>query len=133
MSSESTPMLGRTVPTFERLLEDWKQLATRALHCAPLINIGLTWAEKYDNRMACTNAYAVAMCQSLAFSPRLIPDDWFIVVDPSCRMSWVTDHWDEDRLKSAKEFILNLVRLFNLQWDALICPADACQASTKDP
>ncbi|KAG2030130.1 ribonuclease H-like domain-containing protein [Suillus americanus] len=57
MSSESTPMLGRMVPVFERLLEDWKQVANSAPHCAPLINIGLTWAEKYDDRMSSTNAY----------------------------------------------------------------------------
>jgi hypothetical protein len=37
--------------------------------------------------------------------------DRSIVVDPTCRMSWATDHWDENRLKSAQEFILNLVRL----------------------
>jgi hypothetical protein len=68
MSSESTPMLSSAVPAFERLLEDWKQLADGAPHCAPLIDIGLTWVEKYDDRMACTNAYAVAMCQSFTFS-----------------------------------------------------------------
>jgi hypothetical protein len=59
-------MLGRTVPAFEHLLEDWKQLANSAPHCAPLINIGLTWADKYDNRMTYTNVYAVAMYQSLS-------------------------------------------------------------------
>ncbi|KAG2028229.1 hypothetical protein BDR03DRAFT_813806, partial [Suillus americanus] len=34
MSSESTPMLGHAVPAFERLLEDWKQVANSTLHCA---------------------------------------------------------------------------------------------------
>ncbi|KAG2067859.1 hypothetical protein BDR04DRAFT_1026261, partial [Suillus decipiens] len=69
MLSESTPILtGTAVPAFERLLEDWKQLANGAPHCAPLINIGLTWVEKYDDQMACMNAYAVVMCQSLIFS-----------------------------------------------------------------
>ncbi|KAG1727491.1 hypothetical protein EDB19DRAFT_1578118, partial [Suillus lakei] len=34
MSSESTPMLARMVPAFERLLEDWKQVANSAPHCA---------------------------------------------------------------------------------------------------
>jgi len=37
--------------------------------------------------------------------------DRSIDIDPTCQMSWATDYWDENQLKSAKEFILNLVHL----------------------
>ncbi|KAG1732704.1 hypothetical protein EDB19DRAFT_1831197 [Suillus lakei] len=61
--------------------------------------------------MSCTNAYAVVM-----------------FFDPTCRMSWVTDHWDEDQVKSAKEFILKLMHVKRAQRTSNI-PAPTQQPS----
>ncbi|KAG2040289.1 hypothetical protein BDR03DRAFT_858344, partial [Suillus americanus] len=67
MSSESTPTLSGTVPTFERLIEGWNHIANHFPHFAPLISIGLLWADKYDDQMGTTNAYAVSMYQFCIF------------------------------------------------------------------
>jgi hypothetical protein len=39
-------------------------LAQCVPHCEPLVQIGLTWADKYDERMGATKAYAVSMRES---------------------------------------------------------------------
>ncbi|KIK41148.1 hypothetical protein CY34DRAFT_13247 [Suillus luteus UH-Slu-Lm8-n1] len=70
MSGERTPKLSSAFPAFEMFIERWKLLAQHVPHCDPLVQIGLDWADKYDERMGTTNAYAVAM-----------------FVDPSIRMS----------------------------------------------
>jgi hypothetical protein len=65
MSGERTPKLSGAFPAFETFIERWKLLGERVPHCDPLVQIGLSWAEKYDERMGATNAYAVAMCESV--------------------------------------------------------------------
>jgi hypothetical protein len=67
MSGERTPMLSGTYPAFETLIEQWISLAKHVPHCGPLVQIGLAWADKYDNRLGATNAYAVAMRESGIF------------------------------------------------------------------
>jgi hypothetical protein len=67
MSSESTPVLSCAIPAFERLVKKWKDLAQCFAHLAPFVAIGLTWTDKYHERMSHTGAYGVAMCQSHAF------------------------------------------------------------------
>ncbi|KAG1791709.1 ribonuclease H-like domain-containing protein [Suillus plorans] len=97
MSSESTPVLSCTIPAFERLVKKWKDLAQRFAHLAPFVAIGLTWTDKYHDRMNHTGAYGVAM-----------------FVDPAIRMSWMNDNWDMVRVNKARDYILELVRLFTL-------------------
>lgn len=63
MSSESTPMLSGAVSALECLMERWEGIARIATHCAPIINVGLAWADKYGHKMSKTNAYAIAMCE----------------------------------------------------------------------
>jgi hypothetical protein len=63
LSSESTPLLSLAVPTFEAMIETWESIGLHVPHCKPIVDIGLTWASKYTNRMNVTHAYSVAMCQ----------------------------------------------------------------------
>lgn len=63
MSSESTSTLSGAVPAFENMTKRWNELVLIP-HLAPLVNIGLDWADKYDGHMGATNTYAVAMCKS---------------------------------------------------------------------
>ena len=115
MSTEKTPVLSLVIPAFEELMEQWKEIAAFIPHCAPLIKIGLIWADKYNERMGATNAYAVAMCQSgeLFTMFDISQTHNFIVIDPAIRMSWVQTHWDEARSNAAKSFILDLVHLIH--------------------
>ncbi|KAG2034353.1 hypothetical protein BDR03DRAFT_984456 [Suillus americanus] len=92
MSSESTPTLSGAVPTFERLIEGWNHIANHFPHFAPLISIGLLWADKYDDRMGATNAYAVSM-----------------FIDPASQMSWMEHHWGQQQTNDAKKFIMKLM------------------------
>ncbi|KAG1759799.1 hypothetical protein EV702DRAFT_1208130 [Suillus placidus] len=93
LSSESTPMLSHAVPTFEELADGWESIGLHAPHCKPVIDIGLTWASKYTDRMGATHAYSVAM-----------------FIDPAMWMSWMDSRWKKDRVDDAKEFILKLMQ-----------------------
>lgn len=64
MSSESLPVLGGALPSFELLMIQWESLATNAPQCAPYLKVGLEWARDYYQRMGQTHAYVVAMCKS---------------------------------------------------------------------
>ncbi|KAG1827548.1 uncharacterized protein BJ212DRAFT_1257671 [Suillus subaureus] len=46
MSGETSPLLGNTILAFEGLIQRWKLVADHVPHCAPLVDIGLTWAAK---------------------------------------------------------------------------------------
>jgi hypothetical protein len=116
------------------MIKRWEKIAILIPHCAPLINIGLTWADKYDERMGAIDAYAVSMCES---GKLLMVFDFshdFVVLNPAIRMSWVQSHWSPDQFNDAKMFILDLVRLIHqyhcLKFELLISYfLDACQES----
>jgi hypothetical protein len=137
MSGECTPMLSGTYPAFETLIEWWKSLAIHIPHCSPLVQIGLTWADKYDDRMGATNTYVVTMCESGIFFEKLVAHESqiiiaFIVVDPAIRMSWVRSRWEEQLVEDVEKHIINLVRLSNLQQhniELTLSHADASKAS----
>jgi hypothetical protein len=134
MSTEKTPVLSLAVPAFEELIERWKKIADYIPHCAPLIEIGLLWADKYDERMGATNAYAVSMCQSGDLLKVFDFSHDFAVIDPAIRMSWVQEHWDEARCNAVKMHILELVRLIHQyhcsKFELIILYfSDACQES----
>ncbi|KAG1878841.1 hypothetical protein F4604DRAFT_1923512 [Suillus subluteus] len=93
MSSESTPMLSGAVSALEHLIEQWEKTAWIATHCAPMIEIGLTWAEKYSHRMSKTNTYGVAM-----------------FIDPTLRLLWIDGHWGEEKACAARDFIMKLLQ-----------------------
>lgn len=111
MSSERTPLLSNAVPAFEELIERWEKIAILIPHCAPLINVGLTWADKYDERMGAIDAYAVSMCESGELLMVFNFSHYFVVLNPAIRMLWVQGHWSQAQCDAAKVFILDLVRL----------------------
>jgi hypothetical protein len=76
-------MLSSTYPAFKTLIEWWNSLANHVPHCDPLVQIGLTWADKYDDRLGATNAYAVTMHEPGIFSNNWLLTIAFIVVDPA--------------------------------------------------
>ncbi|KAG2031791.1 hypothetical protein BDR03DRAFT_986195 [Suillus americanus] len=71
------------------MIKSWESIGLHIPHCKPIIDIGLTWASKYTDRMGATHAYAVAMCQS--------------------HMSWMNSQWEEDHVNKTKEFIVKLM------------------------
>ncbi|KAG2344898.1 hypothetical protein BDR05DRAFT_947216 [Suillus weaverae] len=86
MSSESTPVLSCAVAALKHLMEQWEKTAQIATHYAPMIKIGLTWADKYNHKMSKTNAYAVVM-----------------YVNPILHLSWIDGHWGEEQAHAAKD------------------------------
>ncbi|KAG1732051.1 hypothetical protein EDB19DRAFT_1593727, partial [Suillus lakei] len=93
MSGETTPTLSGAVPALETLIERWEDIAKHVAHCAPIVNIGLACAQKYRQKMSETNAYAVAM-----------------FVNPKIRLTWIDRHWDNVRVRTARDYIMNLMR-----------------------
>jgi hypothetical protein len=65
MSSESMPVLSGAVPSFEIFMTRWEKLRTAYPRLKLWIDVGLEWATKYYNRMDDTDAYVVAMRESL--------------------------------------------------------------------
>jgi hypothetical protein len=65
MSSEKNPVLAGAVPSFERFMSVWEDLAAdeSMQDVAPAIQAGLKRAYKYYNRMDRTSAYVINMCE----------------------------------------------------------------------
>ena len=65
MSSDKTPVLAGAVPSFERFMCVWEDLTKdeSMQDVAPAIQAGLKCTYKYYNRMDCTSAYVVNMCE----------------------------------------------------------------------
>ncbi|KAG2747743.1 hypothetical protein P692DRAFT_201684725, partial [Suillus brevipes Sb2] len=114
MSSESTPVLSCAIPAFERLVKKWKDLAQRFAHLAPFVAIGLTWTDKYHERMSHTGAYGVAM-----------------FIDPAIRLSWMNDNWDMVRVNKARDYILELKRVRDTSDSALSLPLERSDHQTR--
>ena len=65
MSSETTPVLSRAIPSFEMFMTEWERLGASFPELKPWIDIGLKWAKKYYVRMDDTDTYVVTMCKFL--------------------------------------------------------------------
>jgi hypothetical protein len=63
MSSESTPMLARTIIAFEEFMTAWEKVGKKYKKLKPWVDVGIHWATKYYKRMDDTKAYVVAMCE----------------------------------------------------------------------
>jgi hypothetical protein len=62
-SSESTPVLSRTIIDFEKFMTEWEKLGDKHEILKPWTDIGLRWATKYYIRMDDTDAYVLTMCK----------------------------------------------------------------------
>jgi hypothetical protein len=65
MSKEKTPVLAGAIPSFERMMTRLEKLAVLQPHLAPAINVGLKFAYKYYRKMDNTDAFVIAMCESI--------------------------------------------------------------------
>jgi hypothetical protein len=63
MSKEKTPVLAGVIPTFEQFMTAWESLAIKNPHLSDALNLGLSFATKYYNKMDATKAYIIAMCE----------------------------------------------------------------------
>lgn len=63
MSSDSTPILSGAIPAFEIFMTAWERIREKHKETKNWVDVGLTWATKYYDRMDCTQAYIMAMCE----------------------------------------------------------------------
>jgi hypothetical protein len=72
MSSENTPILAATIPAFELFISSWEaMIADSDLEDQNIANIifpGLEIARKYYDKFDNTDAYIIAMCESIRFN-----------------------------------------------------------------
>jgi hypothetical protein len=61
ISSESIPMLGAIVPSFELFINRWELLAEKIPRCEPFIRSGLECTNEYYGRLHKTDSYLIAM------------------------------------------------------------------------
>ncbi|KIK16439.1 hypothetical protein PISMIDRAFT_113345, partial [Pisolithus microcarpus 441] len=92
MSSESPPHLGSTVPCFELLMSAWETLGETDVCLRPWTDVGLKWAVEYYQQMDNTRAYVISM-----------------FVDPTIRLSWIVNYWEDEYVASAERMLLQLM------------------------
>ena len=101
-------MLAGSMPAFEMFMTTWEMLAEKNACLKPFIEIGLSWARKYYQRMDNTKAYIIAMGENI---PHLgnQADAVCKVLNPAVRMSWIRKHWDDDYVADAEQKIIEMV------------------------
>ena len=62
MSSESTPVLSRSIPAFEMFMTMWESMR-KDKDTKSWVEVGLAWAKEYYIRMDNTQAYIISMCE----------------------------------------------------------------------
>ncbi|KAJ7127819.1 hypothetical protein C8R44DRAFT_616511, partial [Mycena epipterygia] len=69
MSSENTPILAATIPAFELFISSWEAMIADSdledQNIANIISPGLEIARKYYDKFDNTDAYIIAMCESI--------------------------------------------------------------------
>jgi hypothetical protein len=111
MSGDQTPLLAGVIPVFEIFMTGWEKLKGKRPHLAPFIQPGLDSTKKYYSRMDQSRAYVVGMCTSINQNQVFSLTDNFSVVNPSIRMSWIMNNWEEAWQKKAVDMIRELVSI----------------------
>jgi hypothetical protein len=68
LGAETTPTLCYSIPAYSAFINLWETLKRENLEWAPIIQPGLDKLEDYQNRLAETSAYVVAMGKLFGFS-----------------------------------------------------------------
>ncbi|TEB10128.1 hypothetical protein FA13DRAFT_1653261, partial [Coprinellus micaceus] len=76
LSSERTPTLSMTIPTYEILLASWRQQRADTPELTHFINYGISKIEEYLTKTLDSRTYAIAM-----------------VLNPALKMAWTGDDW----------------------------------------
>jgi hypothetical protein len=115
LSGEQTPLLAGVIPVFEVFLTGWEKLARKRKNLAPFIQCGLDRANEYYNRLDKSNAYVVAMGKYFIYNMQCTTPDRFMicqVINPSVRMSWITNNWEDHWASKAARMMKDLVSEF---------------------
>lgn len=116
MAKEETPVLAGVIPVVEVFMTKWESLARKRPSLKPIIDEGLHWATKYYIRMDKTNAYIIGMCKSfLRYLTVLLLANFFLVINPTVRLSWIVNNWEEEWRNKAIDQIKTLVSLIVIE------------------
>ena len=66
MSKETTPILAGTIPTLERLMTEWENLAAYQPHLAPFIDCGLEKLQGTYSMMDNTHAFFLHLVRGMS-------------------------------------------------------------------
>ncbi|KAF8260763.1 ribonuclease H-like domain-containing protein, partial [Lactarius quietus] len=108
MCKESTPILSSAIPSLERFMMDWEQLAQKNSVLKPFVDPGLAVMYQYYSWMDETKAYIIAM-----------------VINPEIWMTWITDYWDSKYVKNAKEKVMQMMGKYREQADSGVVTTQA--------
>ncbi|KAJ7464855.1 hypothetical protein B0H11DRAFT_2159707 [Mycena galericulata] len=93
LSAEKTPTLSAALPAFEMLLESWLNLQQELPMLAHYIGVGIVKIQEYAAKGRKTRAYALAM-----------------ILNPTMKMDWITNHWPADDAAQAEEWMIEAVQ-----------------------
>ncbi|KAJ3754264.1 hypothetical protein EV360DRAFT_51958 [Lentinula raphanica] len=109
-SAQKTPCLAIVLPLYEQLITNLRLLKNALPNLSHAIESALQKIHEYQDKCHSTNMYSFAMCMSqlviFKFSFSLT---WAVVVNPTCKLKWVEEHWTQSRALQAKEAIKETV------------------------
>jgi hypothetical protein len=116
LNGENLPTISFALPYFEMFLTAWESLSHKHPHLKPWIDVGIEWAKTYYERMDLTRAYVVSMGKQIFYLETelflILSSVTMLVLNPSVRMSWIQNNWDEAYIKRAETIFKELVSCY---------------------
>lgn len=110
LSAEKTPTLSYALPAYEKLIETWANLQVLIPMLSHYIGVGITKIADYSLKGRKSRIYALAM--STLFSMRdylILTEMSLVVLNPTCKLAWITKHWPPKDQDNAKEWMIDAV------------------------
>ncbi|KAJ7191879.1 hypothetical protein GGX14DRAFT_380642 [Mycena pura] len=109
VSAEKTPTLSSVLPMYEKLIIMLKDLSRELDELSIGINAIIRKLEEYLNLSRRTKAYALAMGDYVFLFKYHSSSDLVTVLNPTIKLRWLGQHWEEEDVDNAKSAIRTAV------------------------
>jgi hypothetical protein len=102
LSAEKTPTLALALPTYEALVQMWKELAKAIPELSHYINLGIAKIMEYVSKGRWSCIYALTMSESINYRYFSLLIVYRIVINPKMKFKWIEEHWSPSELANAE-------------------------------
>ncbi|OBZ72686.1 putative AC transposase [Grifola frondosa] len=95
LSAQKTPTLSMALPGYEKLILALRLLRRKLVRIAHAISASIVKLEEYLLKSRNTRIYAIAM-----------------IINPTMKFEWLSEHWAEDEVQAAREWLRDLMLEF---------------------